>query len=117
MAFLHELKRFQPSRPRLYAAVTDCRVIQFIQAVGETHDKLQFLLSPVEYLLDDSGQPAKGLRTLLALLCNEHLSHMPKLPWDGGLLRVGRYLGAGSSACVFAAALPPAVVYASLLFS
>jgi Mg2+/citrate symporter len=100
---MFHLKRFQPHRVHLFAAVTDCRMIQFLRAEGTKPEALTFSTSRVLPLLDKAGAPASGLRTLLALLSDRSLSVMPELPWGKTTLKVDRYLGAGSSACVFSA--------------
>jgi hypothetical protein len=106
MLFLMELKRFQPHRVQLYGAVTDCRMIQFVRAEGTDPEQLHFTVGPVMPLLDAQGAPSTGLRTLLALLSDsQQLSAMPELRWDNTTLKVDRYLGAGSSACVFSATI------------
>jgi hypothetical protein len=103
LLFLVHLKGFQPHRHQLFAAVTDCRVIQFVRAEGPAPDELAFKLSAPMPLLDSEGLPAVGLCTLLSLLSDQNLSAMPTLRWGESTLTVNRYLGAGGSACVFSA--------------
>jgi hypothetical protein len=103
LLFLEHLKGFQPHRHHLFAAVTDCRVIQFVRAEGPGPNELTFKVSRVMPLLDSQGLPADGLCTLLSLLSDQNLSAMPTLRWGESTLIVDRYLGAGGSACVFSA--------------